>query len=164
MRPPQYADVDGVSEGQPAAPFGGGRLDWARERLSRQRVFRWIETLIEKLDVTVESGHLTPDSRVRLVGCCGRQGGSFGLEPGPAEHGSQLSRGLRVGFYLEGMPRLSFGCAGVDGPGLSLLTAPVPGEVFDGLVDFVGDGVDVGGVAGSAHGDVSELSPAAVGE
>jgi hypothetical protein len=26
---------------------------------------------------------------------------------------------------------LSFGCAGVDGPGLPLLSAPVPGQVFD---------------------------------
>ena len=94
----------------------------------------------------VEAGDLTPESRVGLVGCCGRQGGSFGFEPGPAEHGSQLPWGLLVGFDLQWMPPSGFGCAGVDGPGLSLLPAPVPGEVFDGLVDVVGDGVNVGGV------------------
>jgi hypothetical protein len=127
-------------------------------------VFGWVEALVEELYVSVEAGHLTPQSRVGLVGCSAGQGGPLGLEPGPAEHGSQPPRTLLVGFYLEGMAPVSFRCAGVDGPGLSLLPAPVPGEVFDGLVRVVGDGVNVGGVSGSAHGDVSELSPAAVGE
>jgi hypothetical protein len=127
-------------------------------------VFRWIEAPVEQLNVTVVAGYLASNGRVRLVGCCGHEGGSFGFEPGPAEHGSQLRWGLLVGFYLKRMAPLGFGCAGVDGPSLSLLPAPVPGEVLDSLVDVVGDGVHVGGVSGSVHGDVSELSPAAVGE
>jgi hypothetical protein len=51
-------------------------------------VFRWIEALVEELDVPVEAGHLTPERQIGLAGCCGRQDGSFGLEPGPAENGS----------------------------------------------------------------------------
>jgi hypothetical protein len=65
-----------------------GRLYWRREWLSRQGVSRWIEALVEELYVPVEAGNLTPKGRVGLVGCCGRQGGSFGLEPGPAERGA----------------------------------------------------------------------------
>ena len=42
--------------------------------------------------------------------------------------------------------------------------APVPGEIFDGLVDVVGDRVYLGDLAGAAHGDVSEFSAAAIGE
>jgi hypothetical protein len=127
-------------------------------------VFRWIEALVEKLYVSVGAGHLASHSRVAMVRCCLRQSGSFGLEPGSAKHGSSLRGGLLVGFDLEWMPPSALGCAGVDGPGLSFLPVPVPGEVFDGLVDVVDDGVDVGGVSGSAHGDVSEFSPAAIRE
>jgi DNA-binding transcriptional MerR regulator len=127
-------------------------------------VFRWVEALVEELYVPVEAGYLTPSSRVGLVGCCGHQSGSFGFETGPAEHGSQLPGGLLVGFDLHWMSPSVLGCAGVDRPGLPLLPAPVPGEVFDGLVHVVSDGMNVGGVPGSAHCDVPEFSPAAVGE
>jgi hypothetical protein len=65
-------------------------------------VFRWIEALVEKLNMSVETGDLASNGRVGLLGCCCHQGGSFGLEPGPAEHGSQLRWALLVGFYLEG--------------------------------------------------------------
>ena len=88
VRPPQYADGDRASESRPAAPFGGWRLYGSREWLRRQVVFRWVEALVEELYVSVEAGHLTPQNRVGMVGCCRRQGGSFGLEPGPAENGS----------------------------------------------------------------------------
>ena len=84
--------------------------------------------------MSVEAGHLAPEGWVGLVGCCGCQGGSFGLQPGPTERGSQLPWCPRVGFYLEGMAPWSFGGAGVDGPGLPFLSAPVPDEVVDGLV------------------------------
>ena len=68
--------------------------DPTRLHVRRPGVFRWIEALAAKLYVSVEAGHLAPESRVGMVGCCGRQGGSFGFEPGPAEHGSQLRWGL----------------------------------------------------------------------
>jgi hypothetical protein len=61
--------------------------------------------------MSVETGDLAPNGRVGLVGCCCPQGGSFGLEPGPAEHGSQLRWALLVGFYLEGMASV-VNCAG----------------------------------------------------
>ena len=51
--------------------------------------------------MSVEAGHLAPEGRVGMVGCCGRDGCSFGLEPRPAEHGSQLPWGLLVACYLE---------------------------------------------------------------
>ena len=41
---------------------------------------------------------------------------------------------------------------------------PVPAEVLDGLGDIVGDGPDVGGFSGPAHGHIGQLPPAAVGE
>ena len=53
--------------------------------------------------MSVEVGDLPAYGWVRLVGCCGRHGGSFGFESGPAEHRSQLSRSLFVGFDLEWM-------------------------------------------------------------
>jgi hypothetical protein len=71
---------------------------------------------------------------------------------------------LLVGLDLEGMASRTRRRAGVDGPSLSLLTPPVPGEIFDSLVDVVSDSMNMGGVSGSAHGDVSEFSPATVGE
>jgi len=90
VRLPQFADGDRASESWSAAPFRGWRFYWGREWLSREGDCRRIETLVEELDVSVEAGHLTPESRVGLVGCCGSQGGSFRLEPGPADNGSQL--------------------------------------------------------------------------
>jgi hypothetical protein len=64
-------------------------------------MFCWIEALVEELDVSVEAGDLTAERRVGLAGRCGGQGGSFGLEPGPAEHSAQLGWGLLVGLDLE---------------------------------------------------------------
>ncbi|MBW3614941.1 MAG: hypothetical protein KY439_06475 [Actinobacteria bacterium] len=52
----------------------------------------------------------------------------------------------------------------VERPALAAVHAPLGGEIFDGLVGVVGGEVEVGGVAGPAHGDVGELSAAAVGE
>jgi hypothetical protein len=140
----------------PASPLGS-------RTLSGEGVFRPFEALVEELDVAVEAGHLTAKGRIGLVRRCGPQGGSFGLEPGAAEHGSQHPWRPFVGLYLDRMAPLSFGCAGIDGPGLTPLAAPVPAEVLDGLVDVVGHDMDVGGLSGSTHGDVSEFSAAAVG-
>jgi hypothetical protein len=92
-------------------------------------VFRWVEALVEKLNMSVEAGDLASNGRVGPRGYCSGQGRSFGFEPGPAEHGSQLRGGLLVGFDLHWMPSRVLGCAGVDGPGLSRLPAPDPGEV-----------------------------------
>jgi hypothetical protein len=47
---------------------------------------------------------------------------------------------------------------------LASVGGPLNGEVLHGLIDIVRDHVDVAGLAGSAHGDVRELSAAAVGE
>ena len=47
---------------------------------------------------------------------------------------------------------------------MTTVGSPLHREVFDGLVEVVGDDVDVAGVAGAAHRDVGQLSPAAVGE
>src|SRR3546814_15655824 len=52
---------------------------------------------------------------------------------------------------------------GVGDPALAVLVGPVSLEVFDGLGVVVGDGVEGGAVTGAAHGDVAELSAAAVG-
>ena len=41
---------------------------------------------------------------------------------------------------------------------------PVPAQIIDGLGRVVGDGPDVGGLSGPAHGHVGQLSAAAVGE
>lgn len=54
------------------------------------------------------------------------------------------------------------GRAGVDGPPGAAVDGPVPGEVFDGLVDAVGDDVDGAALPGAAHGHVGELPSAAV--
>jgi hypothetical protein len=56
--------------------------------LSGERILPGIEALVEELNVPVEASDLTPKSGIGLAGCCGRQGGSFGFEPGPAEHRS----------------------------------------------------------------------------
>ena len=67
---PNKFDGDRVSEGQPAAPFGRGCLDWGREWLYGQGVFRWVEVLVEELNMSVETGDLASNGRVGLVGCC----------------------------------------------------------------------------------------------
>src|SRR5262245_26737131 len=115
--------------------------------------------LVKDLDVAVEGGNLAPLGRIDLAGCC-CYGRAFGFETGPAEHGPQLSWGPSIGFDLDWVTRLVVGAADVDGPGLTPLAAPVPAEVFDGLVDVVSDDVDVGVLAGPAHADVAEF-PAA---
>src|SRR5579875_4161850 len=143
---PDKAGVAGWSVGRADALFGCRRVGWSPGWSPGEGVTLWFEALVEELDVPVEVGHLPTKVGVRLVVCGGCQGGSFGFEPGPAEHRSQLCGGLLVGFDLEGMASLIRRCAGVDGPSLSLLMAPVPGEVLDGLVDVVGDGVNMGGV------------------
>ncbi len=53
--------------------------------------------------------------------------------------------------------------AGGD-PALAAAGRPVGGELFDGMVEVVADGVDVGALSGAAEGDVGELAAAAVGD
>lgn len=49
-------------------------------------------------------------------------------------------------------------------PALTPVGGPLDQEVLDGLGEVVGGDVDVTRVAGTAHGDVGELSTPAVGE
>jgi len=64
---------------------------------------------------------------------------SFCFEPGTPEDGSQLSWGLLVGFDFQWVtPGPEMGGAGIDGPGLAALAAPVPGQILNGLIDVVG--------------------------
>jgi hypothetical protein len=156
-QPPQQAEGDCCLDGRSNAPFECRCFRWSRGG----RVLPRLQALVEELDVSVEAGYLPSEVPVVPIRYCGCQGGSFGLEAGPAEHSSQLPRGLLVGFDLQRIAPLIFGRAGVDGPGLSPLPAPVPGEILDCLVDVVGDGLYVGGLAGTAHGDIAELSAAA---
>jgi hypothetical protein len=69
LAPPSHPDDrhDRALEGRSAALFGGGRLYRSREWLHGQRVFCWIEALVEGLDVPVEAGHLTSEGRVGLL-------------------------------------------------------------------------------------------------
>jgi hypothetical protein len=84
VRPPEYSSGSGASNGWPDVRFGCRRLRWGRDWLSGEGVRRRFEALVEELDVAVEAVHVTAKGRVGLVRCCGRQGGSFGLEPSTA--------------------------------------------------------------------------------
>jgi hypothetical protein len=52
---------------------------------------------------------------------------------------------------------------GAGDPVLVSFVGPVVGEVADGLVEGIGDGIDGGLVAGAGQGDVGELAAAALG-
>ena len=97
----------------------------------------------------------------RVGGDGGGDGSPFGFEAGVAEGGSHPGGGSVVVFDGEGF---GGGGAGVDGPAGPVVDGPVPGEVFDGLVEVVGDDVDGVALPAAAHGDVGEFAAAAVFE
>ena len=93
------------------------------------------------------------------------QGVAFGGQTGPAERCFKRGGGLPGGLHLERMSdRDWLGGAGVDGPDLAALGAPVPDQVLDRLARIVGHHMHVRGLAGSAHPDIAELPAAAIGE
>jgi hypothetical protein len=78
---------------------------------------------------------------------------SLNLEAGEAEGFSDRRGGGLAAFDIEGF---GGGGAGVDGPAGPTIHGPLPSQVFDGLVEVVGDDVDGVGLAGPADGDVGE--------
>jgi len=77
----------------------------------------------------------------------------------------------RVEALGDGWGTLRLGCDDaplgrrvVENPALTSVCRPVGRELFDGLLQVIGDAVDVGPVARSAHGDVGEFTPTAVGD
>jgi hypothetical protein len=132
---------------------------WARfERIAAAG----FEPLVVGLDAAVQLGKVVPGLGIRTIGRRCGEGSSLCSETSPPEDRSDPYRFPLVALDLERMPLTWARSAGVDRPGLAPFPAPVPGEIFDGLVDIVGDGVNLGGLSGSAYGDVAELSAAAV--
>jgi hypothetical protein len=141
---------------------------WCRG-LDGRRSARWeriaaagFEALVVSVDAAVQLGKASPGLRIGATHCRRDEGGSLRSDTSPPEGRSDLEWFLLVDLDLERMPLTRGGTAGVDRPGLAPLAAPVPREIFDGLADIIGDGVNPGGLSGSAHGDVAELSAAAV--
>jgi hypothetical protein len=87
-----------------------------------------LETLVEELDVAIEGCNPVSVGPVRYCGC---EGGSFGLKASAPQHCSQLPRALLVDFDLQRMSLLPLWRAGIDGPSLAPLSAPIPGEILD---------------------------------
>jgi hypothetical protein len=114
--------------------------------------------------VSAELGELPvdPGDLGTRVGRDGSGDGSpLGFEAGVVEGSSHPCGSAVVVFDGEGF---GGGGAGVDGPARPVVDRPVAGEVFDGLLDAVGDDMDGVALAPSAHGDVAELPSAAVFE
>jgi hypothetical protein len=121
------------------------------------------EALAVHFDAAVQLGKAVPGVGIVAIRQRRGEGASLCSETSPPEGRSDLQWFLLVNLDLERMPLTPGGSAGVDRPSLSPLAAPVPREIFDGLVDVVGDGVNLGGLSRSAHSDVAELSTASVG-
>jgi hypothetical protein len=92
---------------------------------------------------------------------CGRVGWGvaferveFGEQPG-AVGGGVVRHGLDGGVDADRG-------GGAGDPVLVAVERPVVGDVVDGLVEVVGDGVHGAGTAGAGHGDVGELATAAL--
>ena len=100
------------------------------------------QSLVEDTDVAVKLSKTAAAIRILAVG---RQRATAAARPsaGPPEDRPQMGGRLLVCFDLEGVTRTRLlRGAGVDGPALATLTAPVPAEVLGGLADVVGHHMD----------------------
>jgi hypothetical protein len=124
-----------------------------------------VDLLASKAQASIGSSRVGLDLRLQSGRCCGAcwysNCGGLSL-PLPSEINGRLE--LSGGPFVDGDLGLRGWDAGVYCPAGTPVGQPVPGQVFDGLVEVVGDQVDGGVRAGPAGGDVGELSSAAVGE
>jgi hypothetical protein len=103
---------------------------------------------------------------LEVTSCGGEIGGHAGWAD-PVECGQLVDeacspgRGV-FGFHPHG--RIDTGAGNSADPLLVAVVRPVVGDVLDGLVELLGDGVHDGHVARQGHGDVGQFSTAAFGQ